>query len=50
MEVKDNQFLSNKVTCAILHEIYDTFIAYIYNKEAREASLKLITGKVAIVI
>jgi len=44
MEVNDNTFLSSKVTYAILQEIYDTFIAYIYSKEVREACLKMIIG------
>jgi hypothetical protein len=44
MEVKDNSFISSTVTSAILHEIYDTFVAYIYSREVREACLKLIIG------
>jgi midasin (ATPase involved in ribosome maturation) len=47
MEVKDNKFISTKITFSILHEIYDTFIAYIYSKEVREACLKLIIGELS---
>ena len=45
MKVDNINSLSNKVASAILHEIYDTFIAYIYSREAREACLRLIIGK-----
>lgn len=45
MEVKDNKFISTKITSSILHEVYDIFIAYIYSKEVREAWLKLIIGE-----
>ena len=44
MDVKDNSFISSKITSAILHEIYDTFISYIYSKEVKEACLKIIIG------
>ena len=44
MKVDSISSLSSKVASAILHEIYDTFIAYIYSREARETWLRLIIG------